>query len=1231
MNYSNSIDAMRTHGAIATRCLRGVALSILGLSLLSACGSGDNDSSSAETVVFETAQITREPQVLTGDPTSGRCADSTQPCFDGKSDFLNGQRKMLRVDDIAVFTQNISPPSKLLIHFKTLNTSDSNVAALTNVADTYVLANPLTAFVGARVWNLNQDVAITVAWSTEADSGPTMNVYANGNFLPDNNPILRFNTNGRGLKLATADFTGDGFDDVVFFMGDNFVVASAKDLNSVSAGLRYGPGLTSNAPYAVAVGNFFGTGPVVAAVNTSGQNPQTFELRFFSVDPKTLAITQMPEKTLQLSLPDTPLSDSSLTQLVAGRFSNTAYDQLVLSYSTASNGGFVTIDFDAKGMPIQRATVPGFDGRRTFALLRTGRFDPSSNFDGVAYQIMYSVGGGSVEILTFDANLNMLFDHNNFQSMDQGRSNYDTQVGNFDRMQPDPARPGQKIRNPGLQVATLSSTNERPCVIDIFSVNVVSGRKPGSQFSFSTNTNHDYDIPNCKRFQSGSLAALDLQGRSLTLGAPSVVTIENKAQPTVVLAVPPMHADFIAGKLTNFTAAPGGFFTSYKTSDGSDASASSTSTTSWTFAAKETFDAKFASGDCDLGTCESFENKSSAKQALDGSTKALSGSFSSSSLNISQQTGFYDVLWYEDKALTVFIYPVIGKTVCPASKPNCTDAEKVPMTVMFAGPDSVNQSKVDSISAPWYQPPWMPGNLLSYPGTLGQLQAAAFDDPSSFDPLTAVNRWRTDTSDAEETASWTEGGKGGSTTSLNQNYSFKNTMTLSGKFGVTGAVTFEGSTKLSLSGSVGFSNLTDVLTTMTQSTGIGFTKNAVFPDPNRYGYYVTPYIFGQKPPTADHLLPPLTTDVKTFGILQSGYVVDPLSAGTIWRETYGVAPDIALNQPARWRIVTASTDPADGTCVSTRALSQVDCAVLGDKSPQDPWADEYHWMRGFFITGAEANGTGPQLGSANGGDALLLQARVHNFSTAAMPAGAIVRVRFHAMPWNTNLNKPAGASFVIGTSVLGAVPPFNTTSDTPNWLLAGQRWETTGLDGKDFVFWVATWMEDATGKLIGELPGKGLSAVPAAGIDYAAMVALEQEHGNNVGLYNQVFHIYPKATVPRPVVAPATAPSVVITHVGSEAQSIPRNQRTMVAARLRTGVNDLTRGLTVRFYDGDPKEGAPIVGMQTLPHLRAGETHDFRVPFRSSECGAHVLHVVAGAGTRFEHTAKLSPINVACS
>jgi hypothetical protein len=81
---------------------------------------------------------------------------------------------------------------------------------------------------------------------------------------------------------------------------------------------------------------------------------------------------------------------------------------------------------------------------------------------------------------------------------------------------------------------------------------------------------------------------------------------------------------------------------------------------------------------------------------------------------------------------------------------------------------------------------------------------------------------------------------------------------------------------------------------------------------------------------------------------------------------------------------------------------------------------------------------------------------------------------------------------------------------------------------------------------------------------------------------------------------------------------ITRGERIEVASTLHTGDNPLKGGLTVLFSDGEPTEGSAAFDLERIGHLRADDTYDVRVPFRSSACWFHRLVVAAGPGTAFE-------------
>jgi hypothetical protein len=132
------------------------------------------------------------------------------------------------------------------------------------------------------------------------------------------------------------------------------------------------------------------------------------------------------------------------------------------------------------------------------------------------------------------------------------------------------------------------------------------------------------------------------------------------------------------------------------------------------------------------------------------------------------KTGFSDHVWFTSTRFNIYVYPVIGKKVCPAAKPNCGENEKVPLTIQYSAPDFSSYEHVDGKLIPWYQPPWEPGNVLSYPASYAQLQQTV----PTIDKLSADHTWRTDGSTLKEETSWTKEATDGTSTSLDKNFSF---------------------------------------------------------------------------------------------------------------------------------------------------------------------------------------------------------------------------------------------------------------------------------------------------------------------------------------------------------------------------------------------------------------------------------------------------------------------------
>jgi hypothetical protein len=1183
-----------------------------------------------------------------------------QSCFTDVTDILNGQRHLLRTDDLLIGGQFGAVFAGAILDTTNSTVTTSAASSLTGNNNGCVDFTPtFRTAASARMFNLNHDVTMSVAcWG---GFPYTLALYFDPD--PDLPKPLFVNTNfgdrqddNFQLFSTVADFTGDGYDDVALVgmtaNADHFVpsavVLTAVDPNAPSKGVRAGNpnffDFPSVEPLSAVAGDFTGQGhPVIAILgrNDNSGNPGGLGIQFYTVDPVTLEIglpTNGLANTFTLNLPEGN-GFVAAASLVVGRFGNTTHDQLALVYSVPrGTAKIVTIDFDSDGNPTQQAVLDTgvATGDTPLLVMRAGHFDWSGAFDQAAVLVEPSPRSSSsrIQLFGFDASLNPT--PGPAFTTTAGFCLQDLAAGNFDRTQANPSPPPANERNPNLQLALLASDCASSVSVSLLNVD------PANNFAISAASNFSLPaslVPG--RLNYAALVATDSQGRSLRLGAPAKVVIDHRSQPSVVLGVPPMHVDFIVparqtmSQVFSVSAIPDGYFTQYQTDQSSSNQSSSKNTTSWSAGASESLAGKLTVGIPDVDTV-TFKEKVSAQQAWKGNSESVHGTTTSMQFNVSQQTGFSDQLWYTDSRINLYIYPVIGQTGCPQAIPGCSDDQKVPLTVQFSGVDAVSNDTVPGNTTEWYQPPWEPGNALSYPGNFQQLLVIQPD----LDQLSQNNTFTTDQSTFLERTTWSKDSSKSLSTSFDQNYSFNNTLSVSTNtngIGVSGGVKF----KLDLSGSFSFSDLHTSVTTLGNSTGIGVQKPGTFANPPDYQYSVTPFIFGQQRPTSVVNDIPLSTDVTTFGVLQTAFVVDPLSggAGGWWKQAYTVAPDVALNHPTRWSVrLTNRPNPGDGTCLTINAgSSDTDCVSLSPADANDPWLSDFHSMRGLFISDAQAGGKGPQLETATAGDQLLLQARVYNYSLKPMPAGTTVHTRFYGTRWNNNDNTAIGSSFLIGESVTGPIPAFNTDTTNLNWQLVAipKPFDTTNFADQYLAFWVVVWMEDVAGNLVGELPGHGLTAVPGELKSFADVAPFEQTYDNNVGFYKSAFYVFPKPSeLPVAKKKPGSAkpgPAFEMASPTVSAHKIERGERIVVDSSLVTGDQPIDGGTTVRFYDGDPRKGGKAFDLERIPYLRASDRYRVNVPFTPNECGPHHLFVAASRGTAYETIVRAPPVIVQCT
>jgi hypothetical protein len=322
-------------------------------------------------------------------------------------------------------------------------------------------------------------------------------------------------------------------------------------------------------------------------------------------------------------------------------------------------------------------------------------------------------------------------------------------VGNFDNLNSDGSH------DPALQIETYELVFSLPTFtwqphINIFDVNVpapftVPVNKRGEWLQQkSDNTS---GVPLVADSNSPPRADIlvpgDVQGRSLRLGAPTIVRI---IQPDIVLAIPAMHVDWIPPKDLNQINQPGctdalkpcllnvsvyphpppsvsalGFATIFKFDSSSSSSAQQSSTTSWGISVKQTTSEGASFNDGLENASETIKN--TVKAAHDSTVKKTYNTYKGTNTDLTVSTGFADHILYTQKDMNVYYYPVLGcDTNCPI------DTSKGPPYVVFSVTDNIVYNNADSTGQDWYQPVHEYGNVLSYPWDEAQLQSRFTDN-----------------------------------------------------------------------------------------------------------------------------------------------------------------------------------------------------------------------------------------------------------------------------------------------------------------------------------------------------------------------------------------------------------------------------------------------------------------------------------------------------------------------
>ncbi|MGH6895321.1 MAG: hypothetical protein ACREJ5_02065 [Geminicoccaceae bacterium] len=470
----------------------------------------------------------------------------------------------------------------------------------------------------------------------------------------------------------------------------------------------------------------------------------------------------------------------------------------------------------------------------------------------------------------------------------------------------------------------------------------------------------------------------------------------------------------------------------------------------------------------------------------------------------------------------------------------------------------------------------------------------------------------TGSNDDTETLTWSQGQTEAQTSGSVTIHSHSETESASGSsfFGNEGGSFTDGSSE-------SLTTLNTSVQTMAASDGFqvsvpGFNLGA------DYSYPFDGYILGD-PVDPDVLQQELMADLakqvdQTINdTLRLAFTAQPDAAAGVWwtdgPSPYLSAPDVALNHPFRWTLVSESSGP----------LSSVYCFNVLDRD--DVQKGGGYAIKGLFVL-SEGATTGPQLTIADEGDTLQLQARVYNYSRLDMdqasPAVSHVQVQFYGQEWDPSTQEFTGDAFLIDEVTLDPIPGNNVNNQGLNSALASTTFDTGscplegGCGGKYLKFWLVVWMEGADGNLVADYQDHGLTTAPATPFTSIGQANIEPI-SNNVGYYDQEIYICPEGaqcTVPPDGLAET---ALAIDEVMVATDQAATFETLEVSARLRSGEEPVGPVL-VFFYDGDPENGGLAFEVEHVPFIEANAGYLTKVRYQPKTSGVRDIFVVAHAG-----------------
>lgn len=1188
------------------------------------------------------------------------CGD---PCFEDTDDILGVQTVAPADDLVAISGLEGSPPAYQTKVWVTDGCDGTN-CQVTGPTTANVVSNgcglawrgsssatldryPIV-FEVARLFDLPNDVVVTIAPSSGATGNPcggTGNLRVTVHDPQDSSHDTEtvFTQSAEFLQLAKGDATGDGFDDLILFSEGGIVAITATNTEDPSQGVTFGPLYTqSSGPLFVrplpvtqpATGDLNDDGLLdIAWVGASAPPGGGQDLAILgTVCPGSVENTKCDGAApLEIRLGSTTitLSKSSwatvysaplpLSTTVIGHFDSSLMgDQLALFQQT-NNGialGLYTVaqgdihlvpqlaaskgvlhllgnylnGFHASAAPLSFETISRDD-----LLYSVSWETASAQTDTAVVAVTFADGLEAAPIVTASPTTTnsggVFFPGTWFGGHAAGRfAGYDDSTSNLD-----------------LQIAVLTGDAQQVWQIE------GAGTGRSLKLVHSAAPNVTYESPLFYNMQGAPLIrAGDIEGRSLRLGAPEIVRIEDHGQPNLIVKAPPTHIDFIAPseggapEVINVSAVEG-YESSIAVSGTSSEGASQQSTTSYSYAVKDTDTSTAKVSYPGVSAISlSASHQTAVTNSYSNTQSTTNQSFVSTQMKISTASSFDDLLWYESNAFNIYHYPVLGAYGCPEDQ-TCDPGEELPLYLVVSGPDTSSlEIGVPAHTVEWFQPIHEVGNLLSYPQTpellaqrLGS-RAVALTASSTF--VVAENVV------TDESFGWQTSSNVAQTSGTTNTHSTDKTSSYSAKVGASVSEGPVDTTK-----STSWSTLNTSSTKLAASTGIHIDSPGTSRGPSgTYDYRVSPGIYGYTQPNGSVQQLDLGVDVPSYGPLTVDFYVTP--AGNWWTgdNDYTSRPDLALNHPERWSLERGGSETSDN-CLFIGEGTGTSCAAFNEPATNetDPWMSSFLKMRGFFITTEADEGEGSLVTEVADGEGIFLETRLYNYSLAAVSPGNETHVRFYAQEWCTsaacggvNVPAPGVPSFLIEDVVAPNPPPVDPTGTNDNWVTASTTmFDTTGRGGKTYVFWAVVYALDGDA-LAGELAGHGLLAIPGDSIamDQANwLLDLTESYGNNIGLFHWPVTIESAETA-------ATEETTTLTATQSTAIENPADGRHTIEVRLRGG-SGVHRGEFLTVSARGPVGGEKVVDIERTPHLESSGEGGIRIPYRAPTCGAYEMFV----------------------